>query len=59
MARPRRFFWAAAYADDGGDVQLLWGKEIWTKLGGVWFRQPDSMDLPDDLLWMGEMISGW
>jgi hypothetical protein len=55
----RYFFWAAAYADDGSDVQLPEGKEIWTKLGGFGSRQPDLMVLPDDLLWRGgRMLDG-
>jgi hypothetical protein len=55
----RRFFWAAACADNDSNVQLPGGKEIWTKLGGFGFRKPDSMVLSDDLLWKGGMIVGW
>jgi hypothetical protein len=34
----RRFFWAAACADDGSNFQLPADKEIWAELGGFWFR---------------------
>ncbi len=55
----RCVFWAAACADNGSNVQLPGGKDIWTKLGGFGFRQPDSMVFPDNLLRMGGAIVGW